>query len=67
MVVGNPSNPTMIGQAEYAVEIDRLDFAYPQSLPTDEARMVLNGFSMQLKPGAGASSSAPTAAASRRC
>ncbi|KAH8047168.1 ATPase [Aureococcus anophagefferens] len=51
MVVGNPSNPTMIGQAEYAVEIDRLDFAYPQSLPTDEARMVLNGFSMQLKPG----------------
>lgn len=51
MVVDDPSNPTMIGQAEYAVEIDRLDFAYPQSLPTDEARMVLNGFSMQLKPG----------------
>ena len=51
MVVEDPSNPTMIGQAEYAVEIDGLDFAYPQSLPTDEARMVLNGFSMQLKPG----------------
>ena len=51
MVVDDPTNPTMIGQAEYAVEIDGLDFAYPQSLPTDEARMVLNGFSMQLKPG----------------
>lgn len=51
MSVENPNNPTMIGQTEYAVEIDNLDFAYPQSLRTDEEHMVLNGFSMLLKPG----------------
>ena len=41
-MVVDPSNPTMIGQAEYAVEIDRLDFAYPQSLPTNKKLKINN-------------------------
>jgi len=36
---------------EHAVKVEELDFAYPSSLPTEEERLVLRGFNMQLAPG----------------
>ena len=46
-----PAIASMVDGCEHAVEIDSLDFAYPSSLPTDDVKMVLQGFDMKLKPG----------------
>mmetsp|Transcript_20119 Transcript_20119/g.59977 ORF Transcript_20119/g.59977 Transcript_20119/m.59977 type:complete len:330 (-) Transcript_20119:124-1113(-) len=46
-----PTAVPPVTPCEHAVKVDQLDFAYPSSLPTEEERLVLRGFNMQLAPG----------------